>query len=486
MAPPSGIEAGLDLAQLERLVAAIPVELLAGQRWFRAKQRQIADLRLDDAAPLVPDPESAGFDAALVVVRVSYADDGPDDRYLLPMVLETRTSAPALAGGRGSVSVRDAQTGAVLREPRDGEGVWRRLVAAMAAGLSLPSVHGAFGCEATEALATVLPSPLEAARVLDERRLRVEQTNTSVVLGERLIHKAYRLLEPGGNPDLEISAFLTEVGFEHTPALAGAIRYLPEHGESCVAGMLQAYVAAKGDAWGWLLGELGRAGGPSDALDGVRQIGTISAGLHAALASRPDDPAFPARPATVAETAAWRDGAERQLGQAEAALRGADHARLARLAPTIRARFADAFGSLGASAAVSRIHGDYHLGQLLRLRDGFAVVDFEGEPARPLTERRAPQPTLKDVAGMIRSFDYAARTVAAEGAMDASAADAWLAAARETFLDGYRAGGAPIDPDPALLAAFELEKACYEVRYEANNRPGWLWLPLAAIERLVA
>jgi maltose alpha-D-glucosyltransferase/alpha-amylase len=485
MAPPSGIEAGLDLAQLERLVAAIPVELLAGQRWFRAKQRRITDLRLDDAAPLVPDPEAVGFDAALVAVRVSYADDGPDDRYLLPLVLEPRASEATLAGGRGSVSVRDAQTGAVLREPRDGEGIWRRLVAAMAAGLSLPSVHGAFGCEATEALATLVPSPLEAARVLDERRLRVEQTNTSVVLGERLIYKAYRLLEPGQNPDLEISAFLTEVGFEHTPALAGSIRYLPEEGEPCVAGMLQAYVPAQGDAWDWLLGELGRADARSGALDGVRQIGAISAGLHAALASRPHDPAFPARPATAAEKGAWRDGAERQLAQAEAALRGAEQARLTRLAPTIRARFADAFGS-PASAAVSRIHGDYHLGQLLRLRDGFAVIDFEGEPARPLTERRAPQPPLKDVAGMIRSFDYAARTVAAKGSMDAAAAGAWLASARETFLDAYRAGGVQVDLDSALLAAFELEKACYEVRYEANNRPDWLWLPLAAIERLVA
>jgi maltokinase len=140
------------------------------------------------------------------------------------------------------------------------------------------------------------------------------------------------------------------------------------------------------------------------------------------------------------------------------------------------ARFAEGFAFASGGAQVSRIHGDYHLGQLLARGDGgYSVIDFEGEPARPLAERRTPASPLRDVAGMLRSLDYAART--------AQAAPTWLEQARASFLDGY--GG--IRPDEQrLVDAFELEKACYEVGYEANNRPDWLWLPLAAIERLAS
>ncbi len=165
---------------------------------------------------------------------------------------------------------------------------------------------------------------------------------------------------------------------------------------------------------------------------------------------------------------------------AESAVSGDAHDRLVALAPAIRARFADTFGAASGQARVSRIHGDYHLGQLLARPDGgYSVIDFEGEPARPLAERRLPASPLRDVAGMLRSLDYAARTVAAEaGALDA---DAWLRGARDAFLAAYGGVG---DDEGSLLDAFELEKACYEVRYEAGNRPGWLWLPLAAVERL--
>jgi predicted trehalose synthase len=127
---------------------------------------------------------------------------------------------------------------------------------------------------------------------------------------------------------------------------------------------------------------------------------------------------------------------------------------------------------------VQRIHGDYHLGQLLVRGDRYHVIDFEGEPARSLAERRAPGSPLRDVAGMLRSFDYAART-----ALLGEAGDAWVAEARRRFLSGYANAAPGGAPDPELLAAFELEKALYEVRYEAGNRPDWLWLPLAALER---
>jgi trehalose synthase-fused probable maltokinase len=308
--------------------------------------------------------------------------------------------------------------------------------------------------------------------------LQVEQSNTSVVLGERLILKLYRLLEPGDNPDVEVSAFLTDAGFADTPAVAGAMAYAADDREPSAAAMLQAYVPLTGDAWAAMLRIL--ADDPRQGVDLAATLGGLTAALHAALASRPDHPSFPARPAIGAETAAWRTSAERQLAQAVTAVDGDAHQRLVELAPAVTARFADTFGSAMGEARVTRIHGDYHLGQLLARTDGgFSVIDFEGEPARPLAERRQPGSPMRDVAGLLRSLDYAARTVArGDATFDA---EDWLAAAREAFIGAYGSVG---ETEAGLLRAFELEKACYEVRYEASNRPGWLWLPLAAVDRL--
>jgi trehalose synthase-fused probable maltokinase len=417
---------------------------LPAQRWFRSKQRPIASVTENDRAPL--------GDAALVILEVAYVDGGGADHYLVPDV--------------------DG------REPRDGEGAWTAIVQGMADAAQLRGQRGSFSCSRTAALEELLPSASLAAAALRERRLEVEQSNTSVVLGERLILKLYRLLEPGENPDLEVSAFLTDAGFADTPAVAGAMSYLPDGGKPAAAAMLQAYVPSTGDAWAAMLAAL--ADDPRRAIQLAAAVGTVTADLHAALASKPDHPSFPARAATAAETAAWRASAERQLAQAVTAVDGDAHERLVELAPAVTARFADTFGSATGAARVSRIHGDYHLGQLLaRIDGGFSVIDFEGEPARPLVERRQPGSPLRDVAGMLRSLDYAARTVA-RGHASFDAED-WLAEARTAFIGAY--GG--VDPAEAgLLQAFELEKACYEVRYEASNRPEWLWLPLAAVERL--
>ena len=417
---------------------------LLAQRWFRSKQRPIASVTEHDRAPI--------DDAALVILEVAYADGGSSDQYLVPDV-----------GGR---------------EPRDGEGAWTAIVQGMADGAQLRGLRGSFSCSRTAALDELLPSASVSAAALAERRLGVEQSNTSVVLDDRLILKLYRLLEPGLNPDLEVSLFLADAGFAGTPATAGAMTWVPDGGEPSAAAMLQAFVPSTGDAWAAMLGRLGED--PEHAGDMVARIGEVTARMHAALASQPGDDAFPARVATVAETAAWRASAERQLALAVSAVGGDAHERMVAIAPEVTARFADTFGSATGEARVTRIHGDYHLGQLLARTDGgFSVIDFEGEPARPLDERRAPSSPLRDVAGMLRSLDYAART--AEGRSAAFGAEAWLDEARATFIGAY--GG--IGPAAVgLLEAFELEKACYEVRYEASNRPDWLWLPLAAVERL--
>lgn len=418
---------------------------LAAQRWFRAKHRPIATVSELDRAPLGP--------AALTVIDVRYADGGDPDRYLVPTV--------------------DG------REPRDGDGAWTAIVRAMADGASIRGRRSTFQGRATPAMEELLPTAAVAADALTERRLAVEQSNTSVALGDRLILKLYRLLEPGENPDLEVSGFLTDVGFADTPAVAGAMTWEPDGEEHAAAAMLQAFVPSNGDAWAAMLDAL--ATDPSRATDLVTRIGDVTARMHAALASRPSE-AFPYRPAIGAETAAWRASAERQLAQAVSAAGGDVHDRLVELAPRVTARFADSFGASTGEALVSRIHGDYHLGQLLARTDGgFSVIDFEGEPARPLAERRAAGSPLRDVAGMLRSLDYAARTAQRE--RPAFDADGWLSTGRRAFLE---ACGLASSANAPLLAAFELEKACYEIRYEASNRPDWLWLPLAAVERLVA
>jgi maltokinase len=421
-------------------MAAADAAWLLAQRWFRSKQRPIARVAVVDRA-------SVDTGTELRIVEVTYADGGEPDRYLVPTV--------------------DG------REPEDGEGAWRAIVGAMAADAQLPATSGRFSARHTEALGPLAATPLA------ERRLGVEQSNTSVRIGEGLILKLYRLLEPGLNPDLEVSAFLARAGFADTPALAGAMTWDPVGGEPSAAAMLQAFVPSIGDGWATTLQALREQ--PEAATGLAHEVGALTRRLHDALASAPSD-AFPARAATAADTAAWRASAERQLAQAVTAVSGDSHRELVELAPALRARFADTFGAATGAATVSRVHGDLHLGQLLRRQDGgFSVIDFEGEPARPLAERRAPSSPLRDVAGLLRSLDYAARTVEREnGALDA---EGWLRDGRAALLAGY--GGIGPDEGP-LLDAFELEKACYEVRYEAGNRPEWLWLPLAALRRLAA
>jgi maltokinase len=419
-------------------------EWLARQRWFRAKHRPVASIVEADRAPLVGN-------AWLLILAARYADGG-EDRYLVPAIDE---------GGR-------------WREPRDGDGAWAAIALRMANGAELPAGSGRFRFDATSALPQLLTGGLE------ERRLEVEQTNTSVILGERLILKIYRQLEAGENPDLEMGRFLTGVGFAATPTLAGAAQFAPADGSApSAACMLQALVPSGGDGWSQMLALL--ATDLDASIRATARIGAVTSDLHRALASRPGDPSFPARPATDQELAAWRADAERELVDAIAALSGAQHERLLRLAPSVRASFADAFGSAGGSAQVTRIHGDYHLGQLLVTDDGsFAVIDFEGEPARPLAERRRPASPLRDVAGMLRSLDYVGRTAESGAPAARFSAEAWLVASRAALLAAYDATRL----DAELLRAFELQKACYEVRYEASNRPDWTWLPLEALERL--
>ncbi|HET6379531.1 MAG TPA: hypothetical protein VFH63_00650 [candidate division Zixibacteria bacterium] len=433
-------------ASLAARAAHLDAPWLAARRWFRSKTRPLSRVEVADAAAL---------DGTWLLVLAARFADGGEERYLVPAVLE---------GDR-------------LREPHDGDGAWRAMVECMAAGpREVAGLVGRFVFEPTPAL----PGLLDTQGGMAERRFTVEQSNTSVRLGDRAVLKIYRLLEPGINPELEVNAFLTRLGFRYAPPLGGTAIYHGPDGEPAAAAMLQQLVPSRGDGWDWALRSLtSPPDGPLRAIAGASQIGGVTAELHAALAARPEEPGFPAREATADELEAWCAAANRQLEAALSVLTGPEAERLARLAPRIRERFAAIRDVEG--ARLSRIHGDYHLGQLLRTDEGFVVVDFEGEPARPLAERRQPGSPLRDVAGMLRSLDYAARTAERRLPDQPIDADGWLADARNALLTAYGLIGSG---EETLLTAFDLQKACYEVVYEANNRPDWLWLPLGALERL--
>ena len=427
---------------------AFDASWLAAQRWFRHKQRAVHEVAVADAMPV----RDAGW---LVVLAVRFADGG-SARYLVPAVDDAGHS----------------------REPADDDGLWAALVAPLfEAPVTVAGSAGGFRWERSQALDRLLPGGHAELEGLDGERLGVEQSNTSVRLGERLMLKLYRLLEPGINPEIELLAFLTAAGFRHAPSVAGWATHVDADVEASAI-LVQSLVPSSGDAWAWLLPRLSSPTGRAESVAAAAEIGGITAALHAALRSRPDLPDFPARLAGDDDLTRWRAGALAQLQAAMDATGGEERARLERLAPAVAERF-DAMGDPGAGLTSQRIHGDYHLGQLLATADGFVVTDFEGEPSRPLDERRRPASPLRDLAGMLRSLDYAART-AERRDVDVDAGP-WLADARSAVLTAYGEFG-----ESPALTAFELEKACYEVRYEASFRPDWIWLPLEAIERMVA
>jgi maltokinase len=310
-------------------------------------------------------------------------------------------------------------------------------------------------------------APALAAGSQDGRILRAEQSNTSLVFGEQTILKMLRRLFPGANPDLEVADALARLGSVRLAAPYGWIE-TDLDGEPVLLGVLSQFLAGASDGWTLALSSLDRA---EPFADEAWLLGEATAELHADLAR-----AFGSREMTAAELA---DLARAMHGKLSDAIDLVPD--LLRHEARIRAAY-DAIPDLAGPVTVQRIHGDYHLGQVLRPPQGWVALDFEGEPAVPLAVRRGPAPALRDVAGMLRSFDYAARhqLVGQPGAGPAAdAASAWARQCQEAFCAGYAAQGGsdPAGSDP-LLRALTLEKAVYEVVYEYRHRPTWLSIPL--------
>jgi maltokinase len=321
------------------------------------------------------------------------------------------------------------------------------------------------------------------------RLLTAEQSNTSLVFGEAAILKVLRRLFPGANPDLEVADALARLGSDRVAAPFGWIETQID-GEPVLLAVLSEFLAHATDGWTLATQTLGRlytrqsaygqeyltapvpadpAGSPFAAE--ARQLGVATAQMHVDMAT-----AFGRRAMTPGELAALSDTLISKLDQAVEIVPD-----LAPHAARIRAAYAE-ITRLGQGVMMQRIHGDYHLGQVMRSSHGWVALDFEGEPAAPLAERRALAPALRDVAGMLRSFDYAARHQLVghpERQNLAAAATAWVASCQREFCAGYSAGGGADPNDQAtLLRALTLEKAVYEVIYEYRHRPGWLSIPL--------
>ncbi|HET8576934.1 MAG TPA: putative maltokinase [Methylomirabilota bacterium] len=478
---------------------------LEQQRWFAAKSRRLETVRVEDWAALRAEPP-----LVLLLVRAD------EDRYYVPVALgHPPADAHRVIGPLGAETLFDAHW-----EPDFGH----CLLEAITSRRTLPAARGAFHCAPVEPWDSPSWDELEQAPATPHSG---EQSNTSIFFDRRLILKSIRRLQPGLNPDFEMTRMLTARGFAHVPRLAGWAEYAGE-GETTTVVLLQQFVANQGDGWTHTLARLGRlcdgidagVAPPADVeqrvmilaadlLAEVHELGAVTGGLHAALASDASLPAFAPEPITRADAERWARGLVAELDRLSADLAAASARRpegaASALRPLVeaRARIERAADDLfllaeGATHKI-RCHGDYHLGQVLKTAESFVVIDFEGEPARPLEERRAKHCPLRDVAGMLRSFDYAVHaSLAARPAGQHERLQPWLEAwerlAARAFLEGYMmaAGKSPVRLLPPSAeavrrarAAFELEKACYELRYELNNRPDWISIPLAGISRIL-
>jgi maltose alpha-D-glucosyltransferase/alpha-amylase len=450
---------------------------------------------------------------AFILVRLSVTlRNGETQMYFTPLVIEENRDDEQIPPYAVARVRRGSRMGLVLDADSD-PAFGAALVQGMVEGREMPLGEGArlkfSGSEALHA-----EPPVTQA---DVRRLGGEQSNTSIAVAERMMLKIYRRLSPGVNPEVEIGRFLTNVaGFKNSPALLGAMERIDREGMPTALGILQRYVRNQGDAWGWTIEALKRGletlslpgaateRNPRDVfadyLPYAGMLGQRTGELHVALATPTDDPAF------TTEALNEDDLRKRiETGRAEARRMLAQLERRQEGDPQIAAllgrrdelmRFYDALAQLTPLGVKTRIHGDYHLGQVLIVQDDVLIVDFEGEPSRSLDERRAKDLPLRDVAGMIRSFDYAAETAARDiegrqveaGGRVRAAALVWRDLVVETFLASYdrAVAGSPVEiaderARMRLLDLFLAQKAIYEIGYEASHRPSWIGIPIGGL-----
>jgi maltose alpha-D-glucosyltransferase/alpha-amylase len=511
-------------------------EYLPKQRWYAGKSRKIEMTKIVDSADL------EASHSALALVEVQF-DGGLSDTYQLPLAMtfgEAGDELRRVAPNATIAAIVSKGTAGLLHDGVFDDKVCEMLLSLVENARRLEAHHGHIQGVRGKAFQEILGT---SEAPLQVRRGSAEQSNTSILFGDRFILKLFRRLEAGLNPDCEIGRYLTEkTNFNGIAPFAGLVEYLPAVGtEPIMLAMLQGLVTNEGDGWKWTVEELDRyyeacsagtfsenvSGEPGDPLDlsdhppsdlardhvgiyleSAAKLGRRTAELHLALASPTDNPAFAPEPLTP-------DDLQPQLADARRHAAGVfdvlkDHlsqlpddvVEIAASVLSRRRRILEHLGNVkfdDLRAQRIRIHGDYHLGQVLRVKTEFVILDFEGEPARSLEYRRSKQSPLKDVAGMLRSFSYAAYgtliNYTARRPEDFARLEPWAQLwerfVAAEFLRAYReaAHGAPFLPASRtdfrkLLDVFLLDKALYEILYELNSRPGWVRIPLLGMTSL--
>ncbi len=486
---------------------------IESQRWYAAKGTPIERARMADYVVW----QEGKLSWVLALLELSGAEEPAS--YFMPLALAWEERDEERVRNLSSAAIakiRQQANVGIMGDAFADAAFCRAVVTAMAKRRDIATVQGKLQFRPTAAFAALAGRDYAELPVA---RPQGTSSNTVIVLGERLILKGYRRLRAGASPELEMGLYLTEVvKYPNCAPVAGMLEYAGNDGETRLLALLQAYVANQGDGWTYSLEYLRRhleehrtapatdslpANSHDSYLIMIRTLAKRTAELHAALASRTGNAAFDPEPLGRADSDGYR---QRALSEARAAL-----ALLAANLTQIPAADRDKAGQvlaqqdsllarLEASAAQDsngqkiRIHGDYHLGQVLVTRNDFVIVDFEGEPGRSIEQRRAKQSPLRDVAGMLRSFSYVEHSALRSVAHDdvevtklAPLAKAWTAEVRSAFLSAYDAEAGPLSlysslsPGHGLLGLFELEKALYELRYELGNRPTWAGIPLQGI-----
>ncbi|QAU34495.1 maltose alpha-D-glucosyltransferase [Janthinobacterium sp. 17J80-10] len=503
----------------EALTAYLPK-----RRWYAAKQEKLRSARIAIAV-LLPVPQAYANTMPTMLTEIEAVTSAGTERYQLPLgYVREEDVTTALPHQLALARVRRGRHTGFLTDAFALDVFAETVVESMRSRTSIATDDGEVKFMPTPAL-----DEIEVGAEASVRRLSAEQTNSSLILQDRMVIKVLRRLLPGVHPEAEMGRHLTALGYANAPRMLGEVTRIDREGVRHTMIMLQQYIHNQGDAWQWSLDTLALwvqqttvsgAAMATDAAAGIshpeRDLAQLSimlgkrlGELHAALAAPADNPAFAPEVASEVDTRAWAAGARAQVEAALEVVRvntaWSGEAEVRRAAHLIGQREQllaklDALAAAGVGTLRTRIHGDFHLGQVLVGNGDVYIVDFEGEPAKSLEQRRAKSSPLRDVAGLLRSFDYAAGFASRNGPADLDEAAelrkqqilrSFAPNCQDAFLQAYReaafAGPLQMPPETerALLQLFSLEKAGYEVCYEAAHRPAWIPVPMNGLAKIV-
>jgi maltose alpha-D-glucosyltransferase/alpha-amylase len=491
---------------VRRLVEEVLPQYLPKRRWFGAKDQKLKSARIACSTDI-----SAGRQE-VVLVEIEAETAAETTRWLLPLGILWEDEAGAALPSRLAIAhVRRGPRLGLLTDAFALGSFAHRVVSAMCSGETFKNQEGTLSFRATEAGKQVLVRDEHP----DVNWLTAEQSNSSLTIGDSVMLKLFRRISAGQHPEAEMSGFLTAAGFVNAPALLGHIVQTADDGTPHTLAVALSFIRNQGDAWSWVLDQLTRTLdtlGPTDTefdslsdCEGIcAVIGRRLGEMHLVLSCETSNPDFAPKAADASDIAHWMEKTQERLERAYVSMaktrdwpRSIDFERSKALL-SVQSQLTHAVAALaqlGTGSLMTRIHGDFHLGQVLVASGDVYIVDFEGEPIAPIAERRARTSPMRDVAGLLRSIDYASAALidrAAANTAPISAAqrdrlvDEFRLRSSRAFLREYWAsrGTDASNNELALLDFFLIEKAAYEIAYEAANRPSWIGVPIAGLATL--